>query len=657
MPTATLRRQVQKLRQMAVKQTYHESPLVGQLRADPARLMSWAGLHPDPWQANLLRSDSRRTLMLCSRQCFEENTVVMDRQGRAMRIADHPDAWHTGVRPVKRYTVRGGASVTVTDNHPLYGPDGWVEAGSLRVGDRIAVLSEWGRWQGPADLSGFVEHGNQRRPRADLASFPVTEDLGKLVGYLMTDGSNRPGQSVKFTNTRPCYLAEVEALVESLSGVRAKHYPKGNGEDLLFTTTRARHDNHLMDLVRVLHWDERFPTQLFAFPPAVVAAAVNRAWAGDGCVRVNQDGTPVVVQFDLVCPENAGSKTANCTTTGTPEVFLACKNEVYGRYFQLLLMKLGVHSRMTSEWMAKCTRPFHRLVLGNGRLNLERFFGAVGLIYGKEGRSEAVLRYCRSTSKCQDYRKDDHRGEDGEVFHLAPVVRVDDLGERPVWDVAVPGKGWLVAQGVKAHNSGKSQTAAALGLKAALLQPNSLVLLLSPTLRQSGELFREKLLRLYKAAGQPVPPLRRPTQLTLELANGSRVVSLPDSEEGIRGYSSVRLLVVDEAARVSDALYYAVRPMMAVARGGIILLSTAFGRRGFFYQEWEGGRAWQRVKITAAQCPRISREFLAEERDALGERFFAQEYGCEFRDAIDAVFAHDVVMGAVCGAVAPLFGV
>src|SRR5438132_39090 len=40
------------------------------------------------------------------------------------------------------------------------------------------------------------------------------------------------------------------------------------------------------------------------------------------------------------------------------------------------------------------------------------------------------------------------------------------------------------------RQSGKSLTAAALGLREALLRPGSLVLLLSPSQRQSGELFR-----------------------------------------------------------------------------------------------------------------------------------------------------------------------
>ena len=42
-----------------------------------------------------------------------------------------------------------------------------------------------------------------------------------------------------------------------------------------------------------------------------------------------------------------------------------------------------------------------------------------------------------------------------------------------------------------ARQTGKSTTSAALGLHTALYYPGSLVLLVSPSLRQSGELFRK----------------------------------------------------------------------------------------------------------------------------------------------------------------------
>jgi hypothetical protein len=597
------------------------------LQADPTTLMTRAGMRPDPWQARLLRSDASRFLLLASRQCFDADTVVLDRRGRACRICDHPDAWPTGVRPVRRYTARGGAAVTVTDNHPLYGPDGWVPAGTLRLGDPVAVLSSWGWWEGRDELEGFVEHGTFGRRNPTYVAFPAGEELGQLLGYLMTDGSNRPGQSIKFTNTRRRYLDEVEWLVGILTGVSAKHYPKGKGADLLFTTTKRRRDNPLMDLVRAVRWDAGFPTDLFACEPEVAAAAVNRAWAGDGCVRQNKGGVP--------------------------EVFLACKNEVYGRYFQLLLLKLGVQSRLTTEWMKKCTKPFHRLMLGCGRRNLERFFGAVGLIYGKEERSAAVLEHLARRQESADPRPLHHVGEDGERFHLAPLVKVEDLGPRLVWDVAVPDKGWLVAQGFKAHNSGKSSVAAALSLHTALVRPRSPVLLLSPSTRQSGELFR-KVMDLFNALGRPLAVVAE-SALRVEFANGSRVLSLPGTEGTVRGFSDVALLVIDEAARVADALYYAVRPMLAVSRGRLVALSTPFGKRGWFHDEWFGTGDWERVKITAPECPRISPAFLAEELRALGDRWYRQEYLCSFEDVIDAVFAYADIQAALSDDVKPLF--
>ncbi len=201
---------------------------------------------------------------------------------------------------------------------------------------------------------------------------------------------------------------------------------------------------------------------------------------------------------------------------------------------------------------------------------------------------------------------------------------------------------------------GTSSVSAALAIRTALLQPNAPVLLLSPSLRQSGELFR-KVLALYTALGHPVPAVRE-TALQLELANGSRVVSLPGTEGTVRGFSEVALLVIDEAARVSDALYFAVRPMLAVSRGRLVALSTPFGQRGWFYQEWIGPGDWNRVRVTADDVPRITKEFLAEERRALGERFYQQEYFADFSACIDAVFDAADIAAALSDDVQPLFG-
>lgn len=204
------------------------------------------------------------------------------------------------------------------------------------------------------------------------------------------------------------------------------------------------------------------------------------------------------------------------------------------------------------------------------------------------------------------------------------------------------------------RQAGKSTVAAALALLVALTQPAALVLLLSPSLRQSGELFR-KVSDVYRSAGRPVAASQE-SALRLELANGSRIVSLPGTEGTIRGFSGVALLIIDEAARVPDELYLAVRPMLAVSRGVLIALSTPFGKRGWFYTEWTGPGDWERIRIPATDCPRISREFLDDERRALGPRWFAQEYLCSFEETTDSVFATVDIHAALADDVAPLFG-
>jgi hypothetical protein len=203
------------------------------------------------------------------------------------------------------------------------------------------------------------------------------------------------------------------------------------------------------------------------------------------------------------------------------------------------------------------------------------------------------------------------------------------------------------------RQAGKSLTAAAVALREALLEDDSLVLLLSPTQRQSGELFKDKVLRLYNRLSRPLKTVQE-SALTMQLSNGSRIVSLPGTEGTVAGYSNVRLLVIDEAAKVSDELYRTVRPMLAVSRGRLMALSTPWGKRGWFYEEWESSNPWHRVRITADQCPRITKEFLAEEEKALGPHWFRQEYFCEFRDTIDSLFRQEDVDRMLAESLQPL---
>jgi hypothetical protein len=159
---------------------------------------------------------------------------------------------------------------------------------------------------------------------------------------------------------------------------------------------------------------------------------------------------------------------------------------------------------------------------------------------------------------------------------------------------------------------------------------------------------------VYRAAGRPIPP-EAENKLALELANGSRVLALPGSERTLRGFAAVRLLVIDEAARVPDETYAAVRPMLAVSHGRLVMLSTPWGQRGFFHREWTEGEGWDRYEVPATLVPRIDAAFLEEERRALGPLFYRSEYCCEFVDTADQVFSSEHVRAALDDAVTPLW--
>jgi hypothetical protein len=200
---------------------------------------------------------------------------------------------------------------------------------------------------------------------------------------------------------------------------------------------------------------------------------------------------------------------------------------------------------------------------------------------------------------------------------------------------------------------GKSTAGAGLAVSEILLRPRSLVLLVSPSLRQTGEIFL-KAMGIYDVLGQPVPEVRR-TATTLELLNGSRLVSLPGKAQTIRGYSRPRLIVADEAAFIADDVFISVRPMLARSRGRLVMMSSPYGQRGEFFRAWTKGENWQRTKVTADECPSIPRDFLAAELRELGPRWFAQEYRCEFVATIDAVFDPAAVEAALQAGVRPLF--
>ena len=205
---------------------------------------------------------------------------------------------------------------------------------------------------------------------------------------------------------------------------------------------------------------------------------------------------------------------------------------------------------------------------------------------------------------------------------------------------------------------GKSTTAAAMAAYRVVMRPGSMVVVAAPTEKQSAELVKKAagMIAVY-GLGSGGIRIRKDGihKVSLALENGSRMVGLPGNEATVRGLSAVNLLLVDEASRVRDALYQALRPMLTVPQGDVWLMSTPWATHGFFYEAWaNGGRDWERISVKATECPRISREWLEREWREIGDVAFRRDYMAEFVQDEASAFDAEVVREALDKGVTPL---
>ncbi len=206
---------------------------------------------------------------------------------------------------------------------------------------------------------------------------------------------------------------------------------------------------------------------------------------------------------------------------------------------------------------------------------------------------------------------------------------------------------------------GKSTGVAFVALNQAYLNDDSLILVSSRTERQAGELFK-KIAHYHKQLA--LVPSIRDMALTLELANGSRIVALCGDGDNFRGFSAPALCLVDEASIVDESVLMALLPMLLISKGRLIALSTPMGKRGWFYEQWiSEDPSWHRITAKAADSPRVSPGELAKMR-LLGERAYSQEAECCFIEAEGQLFSDATIAdifdhSGFDGALPPLLGI
>ena len=198
------------------------------------------------------------------------------------------------------------------------------------------------------------------------------------------------------------------------------------------------------------------------------------------------------------------------------------------------------------------------------------------------------------------------------------------------------------------RQAGKSTAIAIKAGNYALTHKKASIMVISSVERQAYLLF-EKILEYItsKSIHSIRKGNKRPTKNKLQLNNGSIILCLPTglSGRGIRGFT-IDILIADEAAFIPEEVWAAVTPMIAVTGGSLILLSTPFGREGYFYRCFKDD-SFKKFHVSTPDCPRMQTDegkvFLKQEESRMTKLQWGQEYLGEFVDELRQFFPDELI--------------
>ena len=190
------------------------------------------------------------------------------------------------------------------------------------------------------------------------------------------------------------------------------------------------------------------------------------------------------------------------------------------------------------------------------------------------------------------------------------------------------------------RQTGKTTVVAVRAVHFAFTNAEAVVLVVSPSLRQSMIMF-ERICRFIESNPYTAKSVRRKTCTVVELRNGSRIIALPCAAHRLRGFTA-HMVIVDEAAFVPDEVVTEIlNPMLAATDGVLILAGTPWGRNYFYKAFTDPDFSVHKVK--SSECPLISEEFLRKQRECMTAEAYAREYEAEFVEETQSYFSQNLV--------------
>ena len=203
--------------------------------------------------------------------------------------------------------------------------------------------------------------------------------------------------------------------------------------------------------------------------------------------------------------------------------------------------------------------------------------------------------------------------------------------------------------GAFCRQTGKSMTIAIFSALEALRYKDGHIVIVAPTDRQAGELFKK--ISDFIANSPFTQNVKSITQRQIVLNNGCRIAAYPIGDSGatIRGLTA-NVLIMEEAAYIKDSIVNQVLlPMIAATKGKVVKISTPFGMN-HFYRSFQADDSYESHRYTwedAIKVEHFTIEFIEEQRKQCTSLEFKTEYGAEFIEDSDAYFPVDLINGCI----------
>ncbi|HZZ91135.1 MAG TPA: replicative DNA helicase [Usitatibacter sp.] len=440
---------------------------------------------------SLEQRPNKRPVMSDLRECVTGDTLVMLADGRRVPIRElvgttpevlamspegkihraHSDCvWSKGVKPILKVSLASGRTIRATAEHRLFGPNGWVHVGELKMGDRVAL--------------------SRRLPEPEKTIRWRDEEV-VLLGHLVGDGSYLSHQPLRYTTASEENGEAVRAAAAALGSEVKRYRGRGLWHQLLISGNGNRwHPEGVGKWLKDLgiygqrSHEKRLPQEVFQLADDQVGLLLRHLWATDGSIVVRKPGQK-----------------------GSQRAYFSTSSKALAHDVAALLMRLGIVARLRCSIKAGY-RPCYAVDV-TGHENQTSFLdkvGAFGPRVGPAARLKAYLASCRpntnvdtlpveaiadlravmaaqgvsgramhrmrgtayggtvlgtfapSRSLIDDYAKklDDEslrRWSRSDIF-WDRVVSVEPAGEEEVFDLTVPGLASWIADGIFSHNSG-----------------------------------------------------------------------------------------------------------------------------------------------------------------------------------------------------------